>query len=620
MMSALPEKYRLQYFTKIAKIAVNLAPKLPHVLLQEKFVSLLKSCKKARQVKAIQTQIITHALDPSNQYTIPTLLSKCFVINQVSYAHTVFDGIHSRNASVYNAMFKGYLDYEMLNEVILLFNDMIRENVSPNGYTFPMVLKSCLRLMALKEGEMVHSLVLKFGFKSNTYVGSTLIEMYARAGQVSCACRVFAEMVLRNVVTWTSMINGFVLNGDLVSARRLFDLAPERDVVLWNTMLLGYIEHVDMAEARKLFDVMPNKDLMSWNTMLNGYANNGDVERCEELFEEMPQRNIFSWNGLIGGYAHNGRFVEVLGTFKRMLNESDVQPTDATLVNVLSACARLGALDLGKWVHVYAESTGYKDNLYVCNGLIDLYAKCGMIESAINVFRNMGRKDLISWNTIINGLAVHGHGAYALKLFSEMKLEGEKPDAITFIGILCACSHMGLVDEGFQYFQSMVDEYSIAPQIVHYGCIVDLLGRAGLLEQAVDFVNKMPVKADAVIWTTLLGACRVHKNVEIAELALQKLIQIEPRNPSNYVMLGNIYRAAKIWKDVARLKVAERDTGSRKLPGCSSVEVEDGVVEFYSFDERHSSSEEIYDALRGLMNVLLSDGYVPDFVELGQGI
>lgn len=531
----------------------------------------------------------------------------------------MFDRIHSRNASVYNAMFKGYLDHEMFNEVIMLFNNMIHENVSPNSYTFPMVLKSCLRLMALKEGEMVHSLVLKFGFKSNTYVGSTLIEMYASAGQVSCAYRVFAEMVLRNVVTWTSMINGFVSNGDLVSARRLFDLAPERDIVLWNTMLLGYIERADMVEARELFDVMPNKDMISWNTMLNGYANNGDVEGCAELFEEMPQRNIFSWNGLIGGYAHNGRFVEVLGTFKRMLNESDVQPTDATLVNVLSACARLGALDLGKWVHVYAESNGYKDNLYVCNGLIDLYAKCGMIESAIDVFRNMGRKDLITWNTIINGLAVHGHGAHALKLFSEMKLEGEKPDAITFIGILCACSHMGFVDEGFQYIQSMVDEYSIAPQIVHYGCIVDLLGRAGLLERAVDFVKNMPLEADAVIWTTLLSACRVHKNVEIAELALQKLIQIEPQNPSNYVMLGNIYRAAKRWKDVARLKVAERYTGSRKLPGCSSIEVEDRVVEFYSFDERHSSSEEIYDAVRGLMNVLLSDGYVPDFVEFGHG-
>lgn len=530
----------------------------------------------------------------------------------------MFDRIPIRNASVYNAIFKGYLDNEKFSDLMVLFSNMICENVRPNTYTFPMVLKSCVRLMALKEGEVVHSLVLKIGFKSNTYVGSTLIDLYSSVGRVRWAYRVFSEMVLRNVVTWTSMINGCVSNGDLIFARKLFDLAPERDVVLWNTMLLAYIDHGDMVEARKLFDVMPDKDLISWNTLLNGYANNGDVEGCEELFEEMPQRNIFSWNGLIGGYAHNGRFVEVLSAFKRMLHGSDVQPTDATLVNVLSACARLGALDLGKWVHVYAESNAYKDNLYVCNGLIDLYAKCGMIESAINVFRNMVKKDLISWNTIINGLAVHGHGAEALKLFSEMKLGGEKPDAVTYIGVLCACSHLGLVDEGFEYFQSMVDEHSIVPQIVHYGCIVDLLGRAGLLEQAVDFVNKMPLNADAVIWTALLGACRVHKNVEFAELALQKLIQIEPNNPSNYVMLGNIYRSAKRWEDVARLKVAERDTGSRKLPGCSLIEVEDGVVEFYSFDERHSRSEEIYGALKGLMNVIQAYAYVPHSIELGK--
>ncbi|KAL3510777.1 hypothetical protein ACH5RR_030178 [Cinchona calisaya] len=508
----------------------------------------------------------------------------------------------------------------MFREVVLLFNDMMRENVRPNSYTFPMVIKSCVRLIALKEGELAHSLVLKFGFKSNSYVGSTLIDLYSSVGQVSCAYRVFSEMVLRNVVTWTSMINCYISHGDLVSARRLFELAPERDVVLWNTLLVGYIEHGYMMDARKLFDVMPDKDLISWNTMLNGYGNNMDMEGCEELFEELPQRNIFSWNGLIGGYAHNGRFIEVLDAFKKMLNKSNVQPNDATLVNVLSACARLGALDLGKWVHLYAEGNGYKDNIFVCNGLIDLYAKCGMIESAINVFSNMDRKDLISWNTIINGLAAHGHGADALKLFDEMKLAGEKPDAVTYIGILCACSHMGLVDDGFVYFQSMVDEHLIVPQIEHYGCIVDLLGRAGLLEQAVDFVDKMPLKADAVIWTTLLGACRVHKNVEFAELALQKLIQIDPKNPSNYVMLGNIYRGAKKWEDVARLKVAERDTGSKKLPGCSSIEVEDGVVEFYSFDERHSRSKEIYASLRGLMKVLQSCGYVPDLVELGQGI
>ena len=216
---------------------------------------------------------------------------------------------------------------------------------------------------------------------------------------------------------------------------------------------------------------------MSWNTLLNGYANNGNVEALERLFEEIPKRNIFSWNALIGGYAHNGLFFEVLSAFKRMLSESVVPPNDATLVTVLSACARLGALDLGKWVHMYAESHGLEGNVYVGNALMDMYAKCGIIEKAIAVFQGMKTKDLISWNTLIGGLAMHGRGADALNLFIPMKNAGQKPDGITFIGILCACTHMGIVEDGLAYFQSVVHDNSIVPQIEHYGCMVDLLAR-----------------------------------------------------------------------------------------------------------------------------------------------
>ncbi|WRX28052.1 Pentatricopeptide repeat - like 10 [Theobroma cacao] len=302
-----------------------------------------------------------------------------------------------------------------------------------------------------------------------------------------------------------------------------------------------------------------------------------------------------------------------------MLIDGNVLPNDATLVTVLSACAKLGALDLGKWVHVYAENNGYKGNVYVGNALIDLYAKCGMIKNAVDMFKSMDKKDLISWNTIIGGLAMHGHGADALDLFYQMKNGGMNPDGITFIGVLCACTHMGLVEDGISYFLSMVDDYSIQPQIEHYGCMVDLLARAGLLPQALDFVKKMPMEADAVIWAALLGACRVYKNVEFAELALEHLITLEPKNPVNFVMLANIYGDLGRWKDVARLKVAMRDTGRKKLPGCSLIEVNDGVVEFYSLDERHPETKEIYGALRGLTKLLRSCGYIPDLQELGQG-
>ncbi|GFS44402.1 tetratricopeptide repeat (TPR)-like superfamily protein [Actinidia rufa] len=466
-------------------------------------------------------------------------------------------------------------------QVVVLFNHMKSLDEMPNCFTFPMVLKSCAKLRDLQEGERVHCFVVKIGFKSNPFIGTTLIDLYSSGGAIRRAHKVFGEMTVRNIVAWTSMFNGYISSRDVVSARRLFDLAPERDTVLWNTMVSGYIECMDMVAARKLFDVMPNRDLMSWNTLLNGYGNNADVEG--------------------------------------MLRESDVCPNDATLVTVLSACARLGTLDMGKRVHVYVESNGYKENIFVRNALIDMYAKCGSIDDSIDAFNGMDIKDLISWNTIINGLAVHGRGPDALSLFSQMKNTTEKTDGITFIGVLCACSHMGLVEDGFSYFHSMTDEYTIMPQIEHYGFMVDLLARAGRLDQAVDFVQKMPTEADGIIWTALLGACWSYKNIRMVELALQRLIELEPKNPANYVMLSNIYGDAQRWEDVLRLKVAMRDTGFKKLPGCSLIEVDDGVAEFYSLDERHPKSEEIYAVLRGLMKLLRISGYVPDLLELGHG-
>ncbi|CAH8252189.1 unnamed protein product [Arabidopsis lyrata] len=448
-------------------------------------------------------------------------------------------------------------------------------DVMPNCFTLPVVLKACVMVKDLRQGEELQGFSIKTGFRSNAYLGTKLIEMYSCAGVIVSANKVFCEMVEKNVVIWTSMINGYLLNKDLVSARRYFDLSPERDIVLWNTMVAGYIEMGNMMEARSLFDQMPCRDVMSWNTVLEGYANIGDMEACERVFDEMLERNVFSWNGLIKGYAQNGRVSEVLGSFKRMVDEGSVFPNDATLTLVLSACAKLGAFDFGKRVHKYGENLGYnKVDVNVKNALIDMYGKCGAIEIAMEVFKGIKRRDLISWNTMINGLAAHGHGTEALDLFHEMKNCGISPD-----------------------------------KIEHCGCVVDLLSRAGFLTQAVEFINKMPVKADAVIWATLLGASKVYKKVDTGELALKELIKLEPRNPANFVMLSNIYGDAGRFDDAARLKVAMRDTGFKKEAGISWIETDDGLVKFYSSGEKHPRTEEIQRILGELksFNILLDE-------------
>ncbi|KAL0697711.1 hypothetical protein Bca4012_053833 [Brassica carinata] len=501
-------------------------------------------------------------------------------------------------------MLDGHNQNDSYNDVLLLFKRMRSSDVMPNRFTLPVVLKACVMVKELTQGEGLQCFSIKTGFRSNPYVATKLIEMYSCAGVVASANKVFSEMGERNVFIWTSMINGYILNKDLVSARRFFDLSPERDTVLWNTMVSGYIQTGNMMEARSLFDLMPSRDVMSWNTVLEGYASVGDVEACERVFEEMPERNVFSWNGLIKGYTQSGRLDEVLDCFKRMVDEGSVVPNDATLTSVLSACAKLGAFEFGKRVHKHGESLGYdKVNVNFMNALVDMYAKCGAIEMAMEVFSGIHRRDLISWNTVINGLAAHGHGSEALDVFREMKIRGVRPDKITFVGVLCACRHMGLVEDGLAYYSSMFTDFSITPQIEHCGCMVDLLSRAGLLTQAVEFINKMPVKADAVIWATLLGASKVYKKVEVGELAHEELVKLEPRNPANFVMLSNIYGDLGRFDDAARLKVAMRDTGYKKEAGVSWIETDDGLVKFYSSGEKHRRTEELQMVLRELRNV-----------------
>ncbi|KAL7001138.1 hypothetical protein U1Q18_002291, partial [Sarracenia purpurea var. burkii] len=262
---------------KIAKILQNLAPKSPQRLLEEKFISLLQSCKSPKCLQQIQAQVTAHGF-VYNEYITPRFVTAYAELKRMDYARRLFDGNPHPDIVLWNAMFKGYVRSELYVEVVLLFNHMKSVDVKPNCFTFPMVLKSCAKLPALQEGERVHCFLLKIGFRSNPFIGTTLIEMYSSGGAVGCAYNVFREMVVRNVVAWTSMINAYISSRDVVSARSLFDLAPVRDVVLWNTMVSGYIECRDMVAARRLFDEMPNKDLMSWNTLLNGYANNSDVD------------------------------------------------------------------------------------------------------------------------------------------------------------------------------------------------------------------------------------------------------------------------------------------------------------------------------------------------------
>lgn len=316
---------------------------------------------------------------------------------------------------------------------------------------------------------------------------------------------------------------------------------------------------------------------------------------------------------MIAGYGQWKKPREAVRLFREM-ESAGVQPNEVTVVAVLAACADLGELDLGKRVHEFAKQCSFqKNNVRVCNTLIDMYINCGCVEKARQVFDEMAERTVVSWSAMIGGHAMHGQGEEALKLFWRMREAGMEPNGVTFVGLLHACSHMGLLEEGKRFFSSMTEDYGIVPEIEHYGCMADLLSRAGFLEEALEFIREMPVKANSVVWGALLGGAKVHKNINMGEEAIRHLVELDPLNDGYYVVLSNIYADAGRWEDVARVRRMMKDRGLKKTPGWSTISLDDEVVhEFVAGESDHPRIEEVYRGWDELLEKLRCRGYVPD--------
>ncbi|KAI3716252.1 hypothetical protein L6452_23464 [Arctium lappa] len=408
-------------------------------------------------------------------------------------------------------------------------------------------LSGILKNCSLEHGKTLHSHAIKLGFDCNMHVRTSLVDVYSRGGH-------------------------------LVSARQLFDTMPERSLVSLTSMITGYAKHSDLVNARVLFDRMPERDVVCWNVM-------------------------------IGGYAKYGKPKEALTLFRKML--ITMNPNEFTFVAVLSACGQLGALESGKWIHSYVNNNRIRMNVHVGTALIDMYCKCGSLEDARMVFDKLKNKDVIAYNSMIAAYAMHGCCQEALILFSEMHRRRTRPTDISFIGILNACAHSGLVSIGKGVFLSMKSKHGIEPSIEHYGCMVNLLGRAGYLETAYGFVKNMKVDPDPVIWGTLLDSCSVHGNVGLAEEIVKFLVDHDLANSGTYILLSNLYAANSDWAGVARMRMMMKGHGVQKEPGCSSIEVRNTVHEFVAGDVKHPNSKEIYMMLEEINGWLKSEGYRP---------
>ncbi|XP_028802730.1 pentatricopeptide repeat-containing protein At1g08070, chloroplastic [Neltuma alba] len=625
-------------------------------IISDPSYKLLSKCKSIQTLKQIHSYAIKTGI-----YKTPLVQSKLIQFCAVSpfgdlpYALSLFQSIEKPNLIMWNTIIRGHWLNSSPILSIQVYARMLNFGVEPNSYTFPFLLKSCAKIRAIHEGKQVHAHILKLGFASDAYVHTSLITMYAQIGDLDDARLVFDSNIIHNVVSFTALISAYLLEGYVDDALHLFDEIPVKDVVSWNAMIAGYAQSYRFEEALSCFremlkaNVSPNQSTLvtalsscaqsgslemgkwisSWikehgfssnlqltNALIDMYSKCGETNTARELFDGTVQKDVISWNVMIGGYSHMNLHKEALSLFHLMVR-SNMKPNDITFLAILPACTHLGALDLGKWIHAYIDKN-FKNmsNVSLQTSLINMYAKCGCIEMAEQVFKSMNYATVASWNAMISGLAMHGHAEKALRLFSKMANGESQPDDITFVGVLSACSQGGLVDLGCQYFESMVQNYKIVPKLQHYGCMIDLLAKAGKFEEAQNLIKNMEVEPDGAIWGSLLNACRVHGHTELGEYVADHLFKLEPENTGAYVLLSNIYAAAGRWDDVARIRTRLNDRGMKKVPGCTSIEIDSFVHEFLVGDRSHPESENIYEMLNEIDKRLDASGFVPNTSEV----
>lgn len=602
-------------------------------------LTLLERCATLEQIKQVQAQMLLTGVI-SDGYAGSRLVAVCLAspVEDIGYGRFVLGSLESPNAFSWNAAIRAHSDCGEVGEAVLLYKMMLASDARPNNLTFPTLLKVCAKTRSLLPGGQIFGHALQLGMDSDAFVSNSAIHMFANCGILAAARQMFDTMCERDLVSWNSLINGYLRSGrpaealelvremamevepdevtmmgavlccamlgDLELGRKYHSVIKEKDlrltVPLSNALMDMYIKCGSLEDAERLFLCTEGRrTVVTWTTMVAGYLKLGSPDLARKLFEEMPTRDIVSWNVMIGGYVQLGRAKDALGLFHEM-QRSRVDPDEITMVNVLSACSQLGAHGVGVWADRFMGKHNFQLNVALGTALVDMYAKCGNIDKARSVFREMPERNALTWTAMISGLAIHGLGQDAIWHFSMMTAGGLTPDAVTFLGLLSACSHAGLVDDGRRHFDQMQRKYNLLPGLKHYSCMVDLLGRAGLLEEAENLIERMPMSPDAVLWASLFFACRFHGNVAMGERAASQLLNLDAEDGATYVLLASMYVEASLWSEAGKVRALMRRRGLEKTPGCSSIEVNGVVHEFTARDKTHRLWGEIHACSRQL--------------------
>ncbi|KAK6913607.1 E motif [Dillenia turbinata] len=504
------------------------------------------------ELKQLHSLTIRHGLSSDND-AMGRLIKFCSLSpsGNFGYALQLFKSLPHPDPFIYNTIIGGYVHHHFPHQALLFYSlQMLSDSVPPNQFTLPSLIRACCLANSVPLGNQLHAHVFKLGFAAHVYSQNNLIHMYA-----SFRC---------------------------------------------------------LEDARKVFHTMPVQNAVTWASLITGYSEWGLIDDAFHVFETMPkkERNSDTWNAMITAYIQNNRFQEAFVLFQRMQSEN-VALNKYAAASMLAACTGLGTLEQGEWMHRHIIKSGVGLDSKLVTAVINMYCKCGCLNKALQVFNRLTHRGISTWNCMIGGLAMHGQGEPAIELFKAMETEGMIPDYITFINVLSACANSGLVNEGLYYFNYMKEVHGIDPTMEHFGCMVDLLGKAGLLEEAMKLLKEMPMSPDASVLGAISGACKIHGNTDLGEIIGKELIQLDSKNSGRYISLANLYASAGKWEQVGNVRKLMNDLGVKKVAGFSVIEMNGIVNEFVSGGTRHPQCDEIYAKVDEMLELIKPIGYMP---------
>ncbi|KAG8374280.1 hypothetical protein BUALT_Bualt11G0115100 [Buddleja alternifolia] len=578
-----------------------------------------------RQAKQLHARLVLSSTTADN-FLASKLIAFYSKTHHLNHAHHVFDQIPHKNTFAYNALLIAYSVHNYHAETLKLFSSSLSwmgdcrdwVDVRPDSFTLSCVLKAMSEVVLGRpvSARMIHCYVVKNGLDLDVFVGNGLVTYYSRCDDVLSARALFDEMPERDLVSWNSMISGYSQGGYYEECKDLYrimlgsgDLKPDgvtavsvlhacaqssdlvfgmevhqyviengvkMDLSLCNAIIAVYAKCGSLDYARELFEGMSEKDEITYSTIVSGYMVHGFVDEAMEIFMEMSNPGLSTWNAVISGRVQNNQYDKVLDLVRQM-QLLGFKPNSVTLSSILPAIPHVSHLKAGKEIHAYAIKINSDRNIYVVTAIIDTYAKLGFLSGAQRVFNLTKERSVIVWTSIISAYAAHGDANVALSLFNEMLNSKTKPDAVTFTAVLAACAHAGLVDNAYEIFDLVLPKYGIHPLDNHYACVVACLSRAGKLYEAVEFVKKMPIEATAQVWGALLSGASEYGDIELAKFVCDHLFELEPENPSNYVVMANMYSKAGRWEEAERVREKMKNIGFKKVAGSSRIEMSGGL-------------------------------------------